>query len=137
MVNQNEAEGQVEVIREVEDFGIEALSTKWEAFKSTKKKDGKDKEVALLNQEYSLKDHVITIKSTNDVFTIIFNDLKTDLLVYLRKQLRNGKIKLEIETLAIDDSKMIYTNREKFDHLSEKYPELKKMQDRLGLDTDF
>ena len=125
------------MVLEQELFTTEQLDAAWEKFKGIKQKDGKDQEVALLNQTYILKDNTITINSTNDVFTIIFNDLKADMQIFLRKELRNGKIKLAIETMELDESKMIYTNREKFDHLIEKYPELKILKDKLGLDTDF
>ena len=33
--------------------------------------------------------------------------------------------------------KVIYTNKEKFDHLAEKNPTLNDLKERLGLDTDF
>lgn len=41
------------------------------------------------------------------------------------------------EHTVVDDKKVIYTNREKFDHLVEKNPKLKDLKERLGLDTDF
>lgn len=119
------------------EFTHDELVAAWEGFKAIKKEAGKDKEVTLLNQEYELAENVVTIKSTNDVFTIIFDEIKSDLLIHLRTTLNNGTIKLKIETLEPDDTKMIYTNREKFDHLSEKYPALSKLKDKLGLDTDF
>ncbi len=32
---------------------------------------------------------------------------------------------------------MLYTNKEKFDHLAEKYPSLKLLQEKLSLDPDY
>jgi len=36
-----------------------------------------------------------------------------------------------------DTKKVIYTNREKFEHLAEKNPNLLELKERLGLDPDF
>jgi len=49
------------------------------------------------------------------------------------------KVPLSITTsLDKEDSKkMVYTNKEKFEHLLNKKPILKDFKDRLGLDTDF
>jgi len=33
--------------------------------------------------------------------------------------------------------KMLYTDKEKFEHLKKKYPALKDLQERLGLDPEF
>jgi hypothetical protein len=41
------------------------------------------------------------------------------------------------ELNVTDEKKVIYTNRDKFDHLAEKNPKLKELKERLGLDTEF
>jgi hypothetical protein len=52
--------------------------------------------------------------------------------------LSNNTIQLLGEIKTADDGKrMIYTNREKFEHLMEKNPKLKDLKERFGLDTDF
>ena len=80
---------------------------------------------------------MVKIQLTNDVLRNVFDELKAELLIHLRKSLHNNEIKLDLEAVENDDSKMIYTNKEKFDHLAEKHPGLKYMQEKLGLDTDF
>lgn len=64
--------------------------------------------------------------------------MKLDLLTYLRDKVGNDTLQLggEIKTVA-DDKKVLYTNREKLDHLMEKNPVVKELKDRFGLDTDF
>lgn len=122
---------------EHEVFTFADLTAAWHEFKATQKENDKDKIVALLNQEFELADNVVMIKCTNDVFTIIFDEIKSELLTYLRKTLHNSAIKLDIKTMEADKTKMIYTNREKFELLREKHPLLNKLKDKLGLDTDF
>ncbi len=68
---------------------------------------------------------------------ITFDHLKAELQGYLRKALKNNKIFVEaiVEETARED--MIYTNKEKFAHLAKKYPALKDLQEKLGLDPDY
>lgn len=58
-------------------------------------------------------------------------------MTHLRTQFNNGKIKLVTKVEKFEEKKLIYTNSEKFDYLAEKYPELRKMKQKLDLDTDF
>lgn len=67
----------------------------------------------------------------------LINTIKVDILTFLREKLMNNRIQLMGEHKTVDDKKVIYTNREKFDHLAEKNPKLKDLKERLGLDTDF
>jgi DNA polymerase-3 subunit gamma/tau len=68
----------------------------------------------------------------------LINTIKVDILTFLREKLKNNSIQLLGEIKAVEDSKkMIYTNREKFEHLMEKNPKLKDLKERFGLDTDF
>lgn len=64
--------------------------------------------------------------------------MKLDLLTFLREKLGNDTIQLggEIKTVAAG-KKVLYTNREKLDHLMEKNPVVKELKDKFGLDTDF
>lgn len=68
----------------------------------------------------------------------LIDTIKVDILSFLREKLNNNTIQLigEIKAVA-DEKKMIYTNREKFEHLAEKNPALKELKERFGLDTDF
>lgn len=90
-----------------------------------------------MGQDYELRDKTVVIKITNDVLRNVFNELKAELLIHIRRSLENNEIKIELEAIENDDSKMIYTNKEKFNYLAEKHPDLLYMKDKLGLDTDF
>ncbi len=64
-------------------------------------------------------------------------NLKQDLLTYLRTALKNNYITLEINIRKVEEKELRYTNREKFEYLAEKYPKLRDLQSRLDLDPDF
>jgi DNA polymerase-3 subunit gamma/tau len=120
-----------------ESFSKEDLDKHWQEFIALKKENGKDQEIILLKEPYTLEDNKVVVKLSNEVLNITFSHLKADLQAFLRKALKNKKITLEaiVEETARED--MIYTNKEKFAHLAKKHPVLKDLQDKLGLDPDY
>jgi len=120
-----------------EAFAREDLDKHWQEFIAMKKKDGKDQEIMLLKEPYTLEANKVIVKLSNEVLNITFNHLKSDLQGFLRKALKNTKIVLTaiVEETARED--MIYTNKEKFAHLAKKHPVLNDLQEKLGLDPDY
>jgi len=55
----------------------------------------------------------------------------------LRNGLNNDGLTLKSEIVDVSREKMLYTDQEKFEHLKKKYPALKDLQERLGLDPEF
>jgi DNA polymerase-3 subunit gamma/tau len=102
-----------------------------------KKENGKKQEIMMLKEPYELQENKVVLKLSNEVLKITFDHLKSDLQGYLRKSLKNNKIILEAEVMETAREDMIYTNKEKFAHLVKKYPDLKDLQERLGLDPDY
>lgn len=68
---------------------------------------------------------------------VILDRFRSDLITYLKSSLNNRHIKLETELKEDEQSKVPYTNKEKFDFMAEKKPILNELRNRLGLDTDF
>jgi DNA polymerase-3 subunit gamma/tau len=56
---------------------------------------------------------------------------------FLRNKLGNNTIQVIGDLKESTEKKVVYTNREKFEHLAEKNPTLKQLKERLGLDPDF
>lgn len=117
------------------DFTFEKLKEAWNEFAETRKKYKAEYQV--LTQEIELKENTIVVHLHNPVQDTLLNDLKTDITTFIREKLGNTTIQLTGELISEDDKKVIYTNREKFDHLAEKNPSLRDLKNRLGLDTDF
>lgn len=114
------------------------MKREWYAFAAKLKKDDRDREYNTLNQEITFNEDLsinLTLPNSFQVKTI--EDLQQELLTHLRTKLNNSKICLKTEVEKIENKKLIYTNSEKFEHLAEKYPNLKDLKMRLDLDTDF
>jgi hypothetical protein len=106
----------------------------WQKFAESRKTQVA--EYNLLSHDYDLTGNVIKIHLTNPVEEPLLAGLKSDLVTFLKDQL-NAPVVVEGELMQQQTKRIIYTNKEKFDHLAEKYPYLLELKDRLGLDTDY
>ena len=114
------------------------LKAEWNSFMDGLKKARRDREFNTLNQQVVFhEDLSINLTLPNSFQSLTIEGLQQELLTYLRTKLNNGKISLHTEVEKTEDKKMIYTNSEKFDYLTKKYPALKELKARLDLDTDF
>jgi hypothetical protein len=120
-----------------EDFSKEDLDKVWQEFVDIRKENGKDQEVMLLKEAYTLEDTKVILKLSNEVLKYTFNNIKVELQGFLRANLHNNKIVVDSIIEEIENEDMMYTNKEKFEHLAKKYPSLKELQQKLGLDPDY
>jgi len=119
-------------------FKKKELFRYWKEFTEDRRKEGKQQQFLILSQDPVMVDELtIQIKVNSSVQIDTVDQLKSDLLPFLRDKLQNDGLKLEAE-LEMDESKpLIYTPAEKFKYLAEKHPTLKVLQEKLGLDPDF
>jgi DNA polymerase-3 subunit gamma/tau len=122
-------------VDETESFSAEQFQTAWMTFAEQRKK--LHAEYQLLTQPYNLDGGKVTIQLLNAVQESLLNNLKSELITYLRETMRNHTILVGGHLLETEDKKMMYTARDKFEVLLEKNPALREMKDRLGLDADF
>ncbi len=61
----------------------------------------------------------------------------TTLLEFLKTNLNNNQITLKAVLPEKTEQKISYTDREKFEELSKKYPGIKKLKDQLNLEIEF
>ena len=102
------------------------------------KSGNRNSEYNALNQKYQLEDdYTIRLEIINSYQLHMIERVQTELIEFLREQLKNKHIKLRTEVVKPEDKKMVYTNTEKFNYLAEKYPMMNELRKRLGLETDF
>ncbi len=107
----------------------------WDEFADTRK--NQVAEYQLLKREYSYRHPVILITLTNPVEETLLDNFRSDLIQFLRNRLRNSEINITALLKESTGKKVIYTSKEKFEHLAEKNPYLNELKERLGLDWDF
>jgi DNA polymerase-3 subunit gamma/tau len=115
----------------------EKLLTAWNEIKEEKRQD-KMSEYILLNRAMTVNEqHMIQLTVDNPIQIDQFNDFRAELLTELRR--RTGYPRLNVQVVLAEKAptgRMLYTSADKFEYLSEKFPVLLSMKQRLGLDTD-
>jgi DNA polymerase-3 subunit gamma/tau len=123
-----------------EPFTFEELHFVWTQIAQGFKQSNFINKYVMMNREISLVDSVIHMKVEGEVQMQQFNDsLKLELITQLREKLKNDSIDLSLDLIEgdISDKKLIYTQSDKYDFLSQKHPILVEMKQRMGLDHEF
>ena len=124
------------------DYGNEPiqqgmLSEKWEEYATKiKQTSGGFSSSILVNCEPKLKEdnktvHIIFRNETNE---LEFSKMSLNLLEYLKSKLKNSHIEFTTEVNQVKAKKVLYTNRDKFDHLAKAEPKLLDWAAKLGLE---
>jgi DNA polymerase III subunit gamma/tau len=137
---ENEAEaGMVDKVQQ-EPFSFEELNFVWTQIAQGFKTGNFINKFVMMNREISLIDSVIHLKVESEVQMQQFNDsLKLELVTQLRTKLKNDSIDLVLDLIEVEitDKKIIYTQSDKYEFLSQKHPILVEMKQRMGLDYEF
>ncbi|MHA8073631.1 DNA polymerase III subunit gamma/tau [Aquirufa sp. HETE-40SA] len=137
---ENEAEAGMADKVQHEPFTFEELNFVWTQIAQGFKTGNFINKFVMMNREISLIDSVIHLKVESEVQVQQFNEsLKLELVSQLRTKLKNDSIDLVLDLIEgdISDKKLIYTQSDKYDFLSQKHPILVEMKQRMGLDHEF
>ena len=100
---------------------------------NTKKKKS---EIAILKKEISINNKTIIFHLDNELESSIFDDIKNKLQSFLKKKFKE-EISIEKKVTIKEKEKTIYTNKDKFEYLTDKNKNLIELKNRLGLDYEF
>ena len=124
--------------RPLENFTKEQLVIKWKEYANKVSDQGKKQlHSTLLKREPELKDTTILLMIDNKVQEEELNQEKSDLLGFLRKELSNYSIQLELVINTVVTEATAYTDQDKFKKMAEKNPLLNDLKKSLGLDFDY
>ncbi len=117
---------------------LPAVQAAWTAFSTARlAQTSSINEQVLLNRDLRLTGTTIGLYLENNLQLTMLNELKHELLAYLRHTLQNSRIQLVPEVTAAEVKKMIYTSQDKFLFLAEKNPLLHELRKTLGLEFDY
>lgn len=118
---------------------IARLRQEWAKFAEQKKLAGRDSAYMVLNQEVNLLNDGVTIplKMTNTLQMDVLNEVRVELIQYLRKELHNSQINVTAELVKDEKQRKLYTASEKLNYLMEKNPQVRALKEKLGLDPDY
>ena len=120
-------------------FSLDALREVWQEFVDERRQAKKEIEYQLLNRPVNVEVDGVTIPLTfiSPIQEDQFNAVRAELLQRLRRQLNNFQINITTKIEREDRNRRPYTPSEKLNYLSEKYPLLRELTQRMGLDPDY
>lgn len=118
---------------------VSKLRQEWAKFAEQKKLSGRDSAYMVLNQEVNLMDDGVTVplKMSNTLQMDVLNEVRVELIQYLRKQMHNAQLNVTAELVKEERQRKLYTASEKLNYLMEKNPQVRMLKERLGLDPDY
>lgn len=131
-------EEQPEFANIVDDFSEEELFKCWNVFAESIQKDNPNLYSSITkHMPVKKENYVLELIIDNKVQEDEVNSKKAELLGYLRKELRNYQISLQLVVKDVKSEIRPYTTKEKFNSLAEKNPNLIKLKEQLDLDIDY
>ena len=118
---------------EKENFTTEQLKVKWDAF--LKRLDDKPNLQSTLSNLPELKeDYQLILEIENTVQEDLINNIKPELVSWLRVELKNSFIQLNTLITEKVKGRIIYTDSEKYDELVKENPSLALLRKKFNLD---
>ncbi len=114
---------------------LEKLLDAWSEYAEQRKNQAA--EYQLLKREFSFEHPTVFVTLTNPVEETLIENFRRDLITFLRDRLKNSELTVTTRLQEASGKKVIYTAKEKFEHMAEKNPYLNELKERLGLDWDF
>lgn len=116
-----------------EEFTVGQLKEKWEIF--VKGLDNRPNlQSTLFNVPELKEDFQLLLEIDNSVQEDLINSVKPELVSWLRKELKNGKIQLVTHISQVEKEKIIYTDQEKYLEMLKKNPQLEQLKRKFNLD---
>ena len=118
-----------------EDFTLEQMITHWNAYTEIVKGQGKYNFLSHLTMnEPKLKDGMIHLEFPNQTIKLEVERDKFELLTYMRKKLKNYNVDLVIDVNELQVKRYAYTDKEKYEKLVKKNPNLEALRNAFELD---
>ena len=128
----SETEPEALRIKESREFNESDFRSHWKAFAQ---KHSSDKPVyAILSKEFEfLAKEEILLHLESESQQAFFEEIKTDLIQYLRAKLSNDRFVVRTEIIKDKKKRRPYTPEEKFNYMAEKNPHLLTLKQKLDM----
>ena len=117
------------------EFGNDQLDKSWIKFQKKINKEGRKNLASILsiNKPEIIKGNLISYTLTNNTNKLELEKNKVDLLNFLKKDLKNDKILLEIRVNKLKEKSFVYTPSEKYDKLKKLNPNIEILRKEFKL----
>ncbi|MHA8087177.1 DNA polymerase III subunit gamma/tau [Aquirufa sp. Wall-65K1] len=121
-------------------FELADISREWMRIAKAYETNQDINKFVMMNRPIELIGTVLHLKVENELQIQQFNEsIRMEVLNQLRTSLQNFEIDIVLDILIQEksDKKVLYTQSDKYEYLSEKHPILVEMKQRMGLDYEF
>ena len=117
------------------EFDNDQLDKSWIKFQKKINKEGRKNLASILsiNKPEIIKGNLISYTLTNNTNKLELEKNKTDLINFLKKDLKNDKILLEIRVNKLKEKSFVYTPSEKYDKLKKLNPNIEILRKEFKL----
>jgi DNA polymerase-3 subunit gamma/tau len=117
------------------EFDNDQLQKSWIKFQKKINKEGRKNLASILsiNKPEIIKDNLIGYTLTNNTNKLELEKNRVDLLNFLKKDLKNDKILLEIRVNKLKEKSFVYTPSEKYDKLKKLNPNIEILRKEFKL----
>lgn len=119
-------------------FSPDQLKDAWQAF--AEKHKALQVTYHLLSQGFDFRENKVIIQLHNHFQETLLDEIRLDLLTFLRERLSNDTIQLagEIKAIKEEDLSHLYLNdKARLNRMIDKNPLVRELKDKFGLDTDL
>ncbi len=118
-----------------EEFSENEMKEAWHAYSQLVEKEGKFNLLSHLTMGIpKLEGHIIHLEFPNHTIKTEVERAKFELLEFLRENLQNYDVDLDITVNEVVEKKYAYSPREKFEKLKEKNPLIERLRQEFDLD---
>lgn len=132
---QNESDDETELL--AHSFSQATLEEKWAEFASTVSADFLLASALTTNKPVLNDDFIIDIEVINKLQADRLTETKSELLAFLRQQLNNKLIQVNVTTTAIETVAKAYSSTDKFSRMAEKNPALLLLKKTFDMEVDY
>jgi DNA polymerase III subunit gamma/tau len=120
------------------EFDQAALEAVWENYANELKAKRANLAASLLSKRPVLKaDNIVEFSISNKALEEAINEDKMNFLGFLRKELNNYSIQLNLIMVEVDEKANLYTATDRYKRLAEKNPLIHKFRQAFDLDIEF
>jgi DNA polymerase-3 subunit gamma/tau len=120
-------------------YTLQQLEACWMKYASKQKDNNKPNYAVTLSERKPqlIGENLIEFTVDNKTQEEFINSDKLDLLGFIRKELSNFDIQLQVSVVRNDSERKVYTPQDKLKRMAEKNPALTKLRQQFDLDVDF
>ena len=123
---------QIKNIEFEETFKLEAVKKHLNEHVENLKNEGENNLASIISMNpISNENYNILFTVANEMNRVEVNIEKERLLPFLKKRLKNDKIKLEVKSLKNEKQEQIYTPTEKYQYLLKLNPQLEELHEKI------